>query len=148
MPLRDIHLPPEPGWWPPAPGWWMLALCLVGVLILLAVLAWRSLQRARLRRQRLAVLEGLLREAGEPAIDRIRACAEALRRVAASEAPECARLNGEEWLAWLDRDLPGKPFSEGPGRALLDAPYRPSAEPQQAESLVRLVRQRLRGDFR
>ena len=22
--LRDIHLPPEIGWWPPAYGWWIL----------------------------------------------------------------------------------------------------------------------------
>ncbi|RLB67278.1 MAG: DUF4381 domain-containing protein, partial [Deltaproteobacteria bacterium] len=22
--LKDIHLPPAPGWWPPAPGWWFV----------------------------------------------------------------------------------------------------------------------------
>lgn len=26
LPLRDIHLPPEPSMWPLAPGWWLLIL--------------------------------------------------------------------------------------------------------------------------
>ncbi|MGH8629975.1 MAG: DUF4381 family protein, partial [Burkholderiales bacterium] len=30
LPLRDIHLPAEPGLWPPAPGWGLLALLLMG----------------------------------------------------------------------------------------------------------------------
>ena len=37
--LRDIHLPPEPGFWPPAPGWWILALILVLVASALALVA-------------------------------------------------------------------------------------------------------------
>ena len=24
LPLRDLHLPAEVGWWPLAPGWWVL----------------------------------------------------------------------------------------------------------------------------
>ena len=31
--LRDIHLPPEIGWWPPAYGWWILITALLTLTI-------------------------------------------------------------------------------------------------------------------
>ncbi|MCF6301054.1 MAG: DUF4381 domain-containing protein [Proteobacteria bacterium] len=37
LPLRDIHLPVEPGFWPLAPGWWMLIVVLSALLIFLGI---------------------------------------------------------------------------------------------------------------
>ena len=37
---------------------------------------------------------------------------------------EVASLHGEPWLEWLDHDLPEPRFSKGPGRSLLELPYR------------------------
>ena len=38
LPLKDLHLPAETGWWPLAPGWWGV----IGVLAAAAAyLAWR-----------------------------------------------------------------------------------------------------------
>ncbi|HUA81301.1 MAG TPA: DUF4381 domain-containing protein [Dyella sp.] len=46
LPLRDIHLPPNPSWWPPAPGWWIVfAIVCAGGLW-----AYRVYRRARHRR--------------------------------------------------------------------------------------------------
>jgi len=37
LPLRDIHLPVEPGFWPLAPGWWILFVALTALLIFFAI---------------------------------------------------------------------------------------------------------------
>ena len=46
IPIRGLHLPPEPGLWPLAPGWWaliVLAAILLSVLLSLWYLAFRTL---------------------------------------------------------------------------------------------------------
>ncbi|HKK01165.1 MAG TPA: DUF4381 domain-containing protein, partial [Desulfuromonadales bacterium] len=129
LPLRDIHLPPAVSWWPLAPGWWILVglivlVCLGGLLI-------------RRRRQRsLSPRERALRELR--ALEQTQADTEPttyvgrlsvlLRRTCLSCFPraEVAGLIGEAWLLFLDDTLGERRFSEGPGRALLDAPYRSS----------------------
>ncbi|HDJ29144.1 MAG TPA: DUF4381 domain-containing protein [Proteobacteria bacterium] len=41
--LKDIHLPPVPGWFPPAPGWWILGFSLLA-LSGYAFYKWRQRQ--------------------------------------------------------------------------------------------------------
>lgn len=140
--LRDIHLPPEPGWWPPAPGWWLLAGL---AAILLALLMAACLRRWRRRRRRraigLAVREAMA--ATDPAT-RVTALSSLLRRAARRHAPAMATAHGEAWLSLLDGDSPERPFSRGPGRLLLEAPYRRSgATDAEVESLAALVEARL-----
>jgi len=64
-----------------------------------------------------------------------------LRQVAMSTHPreQVAGLAGEQWLAFLDGDDPQKSFSEGLGRSLIDAPYRPDAD-LETDALIALVR--------
>ena len=138
--LRDIHLPAEPSWWPPAPGWWLIAL------IVLALLVWQGLRLRR--RQRLArARRGLLREFdranAESGAAKVAALSELLRRTALRYAPGSARLRDEDWLAFLDADDPEQPFLRGPGRLLLDGPYRPQVEANDAAALAQVVRARL-----
>ena len=46
LPLRDIHLPPEPSIWPLAPGWW--ALIVLTVVAMVFLILWTlKLQRRR-----------------------------------------------------------------------------------------------------
>ncbi|TDR23629.1 DUF4381 domain-containing protein [Marinicella litoralis] len=47
LPLRDIKLPAEPGFWPLAPGWWLLLVLSLLLLTWLAVKWYRYVQKKR-----------------------------------------------------------------------------------------------------
>ena len=150
IPIRDLHLPEAIGWWPLAPGWWVV------VVLALAALGWalrRYLQaraRGAVRRQALKRLEGLLTDyerERDPAVFGAEA-SQLLRRTMLAYAPrsEVAGLTGEAWLAWLDRDLSHPQFVSGPGRQLLELPYRrPDVDVPSSEvyALVTAIRQRV-----
>ena len=125
LPLRDIHLPGPVSWWPPAVGWWFVA----GLVLLLAIAGvwwWRRWLGGRSRRLALAELERL---AQRPEAEQLAALSLLLRQAALCSFPraECAGLHGEAWLAFLDRPFKDRPFSQGVGRCLVDAPYRPNS---------------------
>jgi hypothetical protein len=147
LPLRDIHLPDPVSWWPPAPGWWIVAALLMVGAGLAAIVAWR--RRTRVQRRALAMLDGLQRRyrGDGDAAALARGLSTLLRRLALECAPrrEVAGLTGNRWLEWLDRGLPGEPFSRGIGRLLTDAPYRPSPAlaPGDVNELIELSRQRI-----
>ena len=143
LPLRDIHMPAAPGWWPPAPGWWVLAVFLV---VAAAALWWvrrggGSLSAAAAARQEVARLR-----AAAPQIEPsqlVRELSVLMRRAAISFYPrtEVAAITGEAWLQFLDRSLPGRPFSRGPGRLLAELPYRPGVTAEEAGPLLDLCAQ-------
>lgn len=151
LPLRDLHPPDPVGWWPPAPGWWLLLLFLAGGLVWLA--RWYLHRRSRnaARRYALRKLEAYCDEYGQHG-DAVRLGSQLsglLRRTMLAYAPraDIAGLTGEEWLAWLDRDLEKPHFSEGDGRPLVEWPYRdPHTEVDRSDvaALVDAVRLRLR----
>jgi DNA polymerase III gamma/tau subunit len=132
LPLRDIHLPGPIGWWPPAIGWWLLAAL---VLVGLALYALRYYQS----RHRRAALKSLQRvraalEQGVEPVVCLQNVSTVLRRFAMTTAarerkPEPAAeqgvpgLIGQRWLAYLDSRWQRDEFAQGPGRALLAAPY-------------------------
>lgn len=128
--LRDIHLPPEPSWWPPAPGWWLLAALLLAAVFL--VVRWlRQRQRERGWRRRIyAELERIAAtHAAQPDPAHLAMqVSSLLRRATLMIQPDAVALSGERWLAFLDERVGGDEFSRGPGRALLDAPYRRVAD--------------------
>ncbi len=148
LPLRDIHLPEPVGWWPPAPGWWVLTALALTAAAVWAWLAWR--RRTRVRRAALAQLRRIEKNyAADGDVARLARDLSTLMRRAAITADERRRvagLTGREWLAWLDGNLSGRPFSEGPGRCLADAPYRADPEEQvvDAMALLGVCRARLR----
>lgn len=143
LPLRDIHLPPAPGWWPPAPGWWLLA-GLLAVLALACLFLWRRARRLGYRRQALRLLTGLERTdtTGHALLAELSIL---LKRAALCAFPEenCAGLSDEAWLRFLDRSLPDRPFSTGAGSCLATGPYQRSAEIDRA-ALLSLCRRWLR----
>ena len=158
IPLRDLHLPETIGWWPLAPGWWI-------VFGLLLIVSGFVLQRYRERRARnaarrhaLARLDELLTEyeAHRNVVAFSAKVSELLRRTMLAYAPRkaIAGLTGEEWLAWLDKDLTHPQFVTGPGRKLIELPYRnPVSDTVDADvyALVTAVRQRMAtpvGDIR
>ncbi len=50
LPLRDIKLPPEPGFWPLAPGWWVL-IALLSIVLLWVIFKWFGHLRKKRRWQ-------------------------------------------------------------------------------------------------
>lgn len=143
LPLRDIHLPPAPGWWPPAPGWWGL----LGLLLLLAIslfLLIRRTRRSAYRRQALRQLAALETDQQLSPAELLTALSALLRRavLCAFDRKSCAGLSGEAWLQFLDRGFRDAPFSTGPGRCLEQGPYQPECSFDRA-ALLTLCRQRL-----
>jgi hypothetical protein len=145
--LRGYHLPEPVSWWPPAPGWWVLALL---VLVLAAALGlgfarrYRRGRPSRIARQELAALRAAYQRDGDAAA-LSRGLSRLLRRVALSRFPRrrVAGLTGEDWLAFLDEQGGGGRFHDGPGRLLVEAPYRPAPE-LPADALTDLVREWVR----
>jgi len=122
--LRDIHLPDAVGAWPPAMGWWIVLV--LGLLAIWA--AWLLIKKLR---QDTAVkgasklMADIKQQANGDELQTIRALSVCLRRLQISneQRTQAASLNGQEWLEYLDSFVDGKPFSEGIGRCLADAPY-------------------------
>lgn len=141
--LRDIHLPDPISWWPPAPGWWIV----LGLFLTLMVAVWVFVRWKASRRFRYLALEHL----EQLAIDFqkhqdnhkfTQNISVLLKRVCLVCFPrsQVAGLTGEEWLYFLDQNLPEKPFSEGPGRALLLAPYQRQGDAVDVEGVLRVCR--------
>jgi hypothetical protein len=138
--LRDIHLPAPVSWWPLAPGWWLL---IAAAVLLVAGLLWwwRRRHNNRWRRQALQEINRL--RASAAVQEGVIALSVLLRRVAVSKFPrhQVAALNGDAWLAFLDRTLgTGHEFMSDAGRMLSTAPYVQDAqiEPQTLHALFAL----------
>jgi hypothetical protein len=153
LPLRDIHLPPEPLFWPPAPGWWLLAAVLLGAGWVLGRHLLRGHARRRWRRAIEAELDAIAADRERDLAARATALSGLLRRVARLVDPTAVALSGDDWLAFLDRQLPpgrraAAPFLSGQARALADLPYQPAAacgpQPVDFPALVALAREWLR----
>ena len=140
--LRDIHGAPAVPWWPPAPGWWVLAII---ALVLGVYLARRGLRTWQRRRQRLNSLrwvsevERTIDPEAAPqefvaAINRI------FKIVALAAFPDrhCARLQGEEWAAFLQSEMGDDPDREHLV-VLASGPYQPAPR-FEADALGRLAR--------
>ncbi len=125
LPLRDIHLPSEPGWWPLAPGWWLIvAAILLLALTLIARRVWQRRARIRAAQHALATIRKRYRASGDAAY-LIGALSDLLRRahLTVGGRTDVAALTGIDWLKWLDGDNPERPFSEGVGHVLAYGPY-------------------------
>ena len=133
LPLKDIHLPEPISWWPLAPGWWGL-LILIVVLVGLFFLGRILYRRGQLRREARQALQNIQAQYESHQDDRQLAAdlSTLLRRVALSYSSrtDVASLTDDAWLYFLDRGVAKTKFkdafSNGAGRILIDAPYRPT----------------------
>ncbi|WP_108663625.1 DUF4381 domain-containing protein [Acuticoccus kandeliae] len=112
-----VPLTPETG------GWVVLAILLA--LALLA-LVWWVVRRRRANAYRRAALIALAAAGDDPA-----EIAAILRRTALAAWPRTrvASLTGEAWLGFLDASGGDGAFKAGPGRAIVEAPFRADAAP-------------------
>lgn len=136
--LRDIHQPPAPGWWPPAPGWWLVA----AVILVLIALAYAWVARRRRRQRAIAALFDTTVDQAPSSAARVAAISELLRRASRRRDPAADRLQGEDWLRFLDGDGGPAEFSSGAGRLLLDGGYRRDVDAAQLAALQPLAKSR------
>ena len=136
--LRDIHQPPAPPWWPPAPGWWVLFAAL---LLAFAASAWWR-RRRRLRRAAIARLFDDAVSAAGTSAEKIAAMSEQLRRASRRVDPHADRLEGEDWLRFLDRGLPQPVFEMGAGALLREGGFRRDVGDDEVEALRDVARAR------
>ena len=134
--LADIHLPGSVSFWPPAPGWWVLAFILFVALVFAGIRYAKHWQRQRRLQVALRELEQVYNrynQQSDPQADHNEAglqflygCNEILKRVALRHFPqeEVAKLNGSQWLRFLDQTGAGLDFSKGEARVLGDGSYR------------------------
>lgn len=140
LPLKDVHPGLAPPWWPPAPGWWLL----LGALLLLALGGcWLWRRRQRRLAAWLREFDEALAQADSPVAE-IAALSALLRRAARRIDPEADRLQGADWLRFLDRGLKAPAFEHGAGALLAEGGFRPSADPAAVAALRALVRERYR----
>lgn len=136
--LRDIHQPPAPPWWPPAPGWWWVA----AALLLVAVVVFYLDRRRRQRREAIAAMFDQAIDAAPTPSAQVAAMSELLRRAARRRDAQADRLQGDEWLGFLDAGYRHPLFAHGSGRLLLDGGYRREVDPHQVASLRKIARAR------
>jgi hypothetical protein len=133
LPLRDIHLPEPISWWPPALGWWLVMAGVIVLLLAAVIINKRHRQPARsiksISHTQFRKLCDAYRQ-HEDAHRLVQELSMLLRRISISLCPRAAAagLTGEAWLQFLDRIAGSDQFMQGPGRVLIDAPYRPLAE--------------------
>ena len=150
IPIRDLHLPPEIGWWPLAPGWWVLLALVVLAVGLLLWISYKRFVANNARRYATRELDRLVAEFEQHQdMQRLGSGLSALlRRAVLAYAPrsEVAGLTGKDWAQCLNRGLSQPVFTEGAGRLLLELPYRNPATVGEVDSsaLIEAVRQRIR----
>lgn len=138
LPLKDVHPGVAPSWWPPAPGWWMLA----GVVAVVGVAVWWWLRTRRARRAAiLRLFEDTVDAAGSPA-QQVAAMSDLLRRAARRKDPSADRLQGDDWLRFLDRGMTPPCFENGPGALLSEGAFRRDTDEAAARALRSVARQR------
>ena len=134
--LRDVHVPVAPSLWPPAPGWWLVA---AAVVLLVAIVCWMRWHRQRIVQARQRLFDDACRDL--PAAAQVAAMSELLRRAARQVDKQADKLQGDDWLRFLDGKN-GRGFSNGPGRMLLEGGYRRDVEASQLAAVKQLARAR------
>ena len=125
--LRDIHLPDPAGWWPPAPGWWLVACLVIAASLVLFTLIRSVHARQQPRLLFRSRLEQIIANEA-PDREKAREISALLKSflMVRFGREKIARLQGEDWIAFLDTTTPGgSEFSQGPGSALASAQYLP-----------------------
>ena len=132
--LKDIHLPPVPGWFPPAPGWWILGFLL---LALSGYVFYKWQQQRRFLRPIILALRELSRlelKNEEPEIQRrtLQEISALLRRFCLVFFPrrQVAGLCGQQWIDFLKERAGEK------GLRIIDDELRPLLEEAYAPTVA------------
>ncbi len=131
--LRDIHLPPDPGWWPPAVGWWLLAL----LIILATAMGIRAVGEYRQRRRPIRQARRLYQQLSDHRASGALSgeafaheCNELLKRLLIHGFGErdARAATDQSWLSMLDEHYDEPAFTRGAGRLLGNERFRAEAD--------------------
>ncbi len=111
LPLRDIKLPAEPGFWPLAPGWWVVIVLLLLLLIWAAVKGYqynRKKRRWLQIDQQLSKLEFSFQQSNNKQ-ELLTEISMFLRRFVKFQLKQntASSLAGHAWITHLDQYQPG-----------------------------------------
>jgi hypothetical protein len=122
--LRDLHLPDAIGWWPPAMGWWILLIAVPSLLFFCYWLIKRITRKTAIK-SGTRHLAAIKQNPDLNDFQKLQKISMLVRRITISHfsRTESASLTGQQWLSFLDKNMPDKPFSNGIGRLLITAPY-------------------------
>ncbi|WP_218944330.1 DUF4381 domain-containing protein [Marinicella rhabdoformis] len=131
LPLRDLHLPAEPGFWPLAPGWWFVLTLLVLFLFFLGVKWYKRRQRIK-RFNEIEQQLGAINFAYTEHKDKRLLLSELsmlLRRFEKFQQhnDHQVTLAGAQWIEHLNSYHKEQPFTQFQG-LLTDAIYQPTVE--------------------
>lgn len=146
MKLYDIEGLDPISWWPLAPGWWVLLGC---IFFLLGCLFLYLYQRRKRRQQwqyailnQLSLIGKTVTPQNSQAI--LIELSQLIRRIAMHlySRNECAGLEGDAWLAWLEQHDPAHFKWTVKGKPLREAPYAPSstASSEEIHLLLKAIR--------
>ncbi len=124
LPLNEIHLPEQIGWFPPAIGWWLLIIFVPILSYFLIAWLQRLFQKTAIKDAK-KLLKQLQNNDALTPLEKVIELSSLLRRVAISldVKTNIGGLTGRAWLDYLDSSLQNAPFKNGVGRCLVDAPY-------------------------
>ncbi len=115
LPLRDIKLPPEPGFWPLAPGWWLVIVVLTVVLIWLCYRWIKHLKKKR-RWQEIDYQLSAIEFSYQQQQDKTQLLTDLsvfLRRFVKFQLQQnqAVTLSGRDWIEHLNQLQEHKPFA-------------------------------------
>ncbi|MEQ1529111.1 MAG: DUF4381 domain-containing protein [Methylococcales bacterium] len=124
LPLKDIHIPADIGWWPPAIGWWLLVILIPLAMALVYWLYQRMTRKTAIKTAQI-LLTDIKSNFGDDTGRQLRELSVLMRRVAISVVARqnVASLVGKDWLEFLDEKSTGTLFQQGIGQLLAEAPY-------------------------
>ena len=135
LPLRDIKLPAEPGYWPLAPGWWVLIAL---ILVLCSWLLWKYLRYRRRQKRWQAIQQQLTQIQFDYAQHQqdqqlLAELSVFLRRFVKFQLgdPKATTLQGDAWIDYLNQFKPAgsfKPYAEALSSGVYQSNHRYDAQ--------------------
>lgn len=133
LPLKPMMMPESVMLWPLPIGWWMVMGIGVAVLLLAGYAYYTRKFKLRRMAYRALKMEYQAYLVDQNKAKLIQTLSYTLRQIAAQVYPrEVISQSPAVWLQTLDASFADKPFTEGVGKCLLEAPYLP---PEQCETI-------------